>query len=449
MEITKTVTAKFRHTINKYDMFGDCAALLCGFSGGADSTALLEMLRLMCAENQIRLGAVHVNHMIRGADADSDEENCMRFCAERGIELFIRRADIPKIAAAEKTGIEETARRERYSLFNDLCVSEGFDRIAVAHNAGDNFETVLFNLFRGTGIRGLSGIPPVRDNIIRPLIGCSKVEIIGYCDENGLIYVNDGSNADTGYTRNFIRREIIPLAFRVNTAAEENVTRMCEQLRRDSDFLDAIADIGDMPESDAMLSRRITSEYTAFTGGGKLCRVHIENASKLIREGKLHGLVSLPGGVSIRKNRSGFAFVNTARAPSEPFCLPLKPGKNDLGAAGVVFVYDNPEALDEIKEVKNIYRLFIYKTLYSDKIDGSLYIRSRCGGDVIYNGGMTRSVKKLLNAKKIEPLERYSLPFFCDDRGVLWIPGVALRDGMEASGGAMESKLVYVVYAKD
>ncbi|MDD4772660.1 MAG: tRNA lysidine(34) synthetase TilS, partial [Eubacteriales bacterium] len=369
MDLINAVITKFRDTINKYDMFADCAAVLCGFSGGADSTALLDLLRLFCAEKGIRLGAVHVNHMIRGADADRDEAHCARFCGERGIELFIRRADIPQIAAAEKTGTEETARRERYRIFNDLCDSGGFDRIAVAHNAGDNFETVLFNLFRGTGIRGLSGIPPVRDNIVRPLIGCSKTEISGYCGENRLVYVSDDSNADTVYTRNFIRREIIPLALRVNSAAEENVTRMCEQLRRDSDFLDGIAGTSTAPESDAMLTRRIAHGYTSFTGGGRLSRVHIENAAELIRDGKLHGSVSLPAGVSIRKTRSGFIFENTDGNPPEPFRYPLKPGKNDPGAPGIVYLCACPEATEEIKkipeipeipeikEVKNIYRL--------------------------------------------------------------------------------------------
>lgn len=429
-------------------MFGESGAVLCGYSGGADSTALLHLLRSFCAENKIRLSAVHVNHMIRGETADRDQTHCMRFCQEQRIEIFIRNVNIPEIAAAENMGIEETARRERYRIFNALSDSEGFGRIAVAHNAGDNLETVLFNLLRGTGIRGLCGIPPVRENIIRPLIECSKNEITGYCVENRLDYVSDETNFDLAYTRNFIRREIVPLTHRVNDGAEENVTRMCAQLRRDSDFLDNLADNDERfasDDSDAMLTRRIAHGYSAFTSGGQLSAVHISDALRLLREGKLHGSVSLPARIAIRKTRTGFVFENEDITLPEPLNTPLKTGMNRLGENGVAFLYKN---IKDIKEIKNIYKLFIYKSLYSDKIKGSVYIRNRQNGDVIQSGGMTKSVKKLLCEKKIEPRQRSVLPFICDSEGILWIPGVAIRDGAEAIGENSETDIIYIGYAR-
>lgn len=446
MNYTKAINEKFQDIIKRYNMFCGQNAVLCGYSGGADSTALLHLMRLFCSGHNIRLAAVHVNHMIRGEEAESDERHCVRFCEEQNIELFVRRVNIPEIAANEGLGTEETARRERYRIFNMLCASDGFGRTAVAHNAGDNFETVLFNMLRGTGIRGLCGIPPVRGSIIRPLIECSKAEITGYCNENRLAYVTDSTNADTNYTRNFIRHEIIPLTERVNGSAEENVTRMCASLRRDSNYLDMLAKderfAGD--ESEALLTRRIMQSYASFTGGGQLESVHISDAVRLLREGRLHSSVSLPGLVAIRKTRSGFAFENEDSVKPEPFCVPLRTGINDLGPAGVIYLYNN---LKYIKEIKNIYKLFIHKTLYSDNINGGLYIRNRRSGDIIHCGGMTKSVKKLLCEKKIAPRQRSSLPFICDGDGILWIPGVALRDGAEAQCDG--EKTLYICYAKN
>lgn len=436
---TEAVKDKFYQTIKKYDMLGEKDALLCGYSGGADSTALLHLLHTFCTGNRIRIAAVHVNHRIRGEAADRDQQHCIRFCRERDIELFVRSADVPSLAAASNTGIEETARRERYRIFGELCVSEGFTKIATAHNSGDNLETVLFNLLRGTGIRGLCGIPPVRGAVIRPLIECSKEEITGYCRENGLGYASDETNGDPAYTRNFIRSEIVPLILRVNSRAEANVLRMCSQLRRDSDFLDGLA-LNDprfaSDSRDALLSRRIIQGYSAFAGGGQLQAVHVADALKLLKEGRLHGSVSLPSGIAMRKTRTGFVFEKGRKKPDEPFSCPLGEGKNDLGKAGAVFLCKN---INDIKEIKNIYKLFIYITLYSDKMKGVIYIRNRRNGDVIRSGGMTKSVKKLLGEKQTDPAERDLLPFVCDGEGLLWIPGIAVRDGAEKRGGNDEN----------
>lgn len=446
MIYTKAIIEKFQDTIKKYKMFDECGAVLCGFSGGADSAVLLHLLRAFCAENKIRLAAVHVNHMIRGDAAVRDQQHCVCFCQKYHIELFVKRVNIPQIAEAENMGIEETARLQRYKIFGEICVNEGFSKIAAAHHAGDNFETVLFHLLRGTGIRGLCGIPPVRGNIVRPLIECSKKEIIGFCSENELNYVSDDSNQDTSYTRNFIREKIIPLTYRVNAGAEENVTRMCSQLRRDSDFLDTIAANSIFfDDNDAMLTRRIQNGYFAFSGGRQLNSVHIEDALRLLRKGKLHGTVSLPAKIAIRKTREGFIFENENRIPREPFSIPMKTGKNDLGKAGFLFVCDH---FSKIKEMKNIYKLFIYKSLYSDKIKGGAIIRSRQNGDFLQSGGMKRSVKKLLCEKKIEPRLRWNLPFVCDEEGILWIPGVAVRDGAEAAErDESEAGILYIGYS--
>lgn len=450
MNYTEIIKSKFDNTIRKYGMIDGAVSVLCGFSGGADSTALLHLLRIRCREQGIRLAAVHINHMIRGGEADRDMQHCIGFCRDNDIELFVRSVNIPEIAAAGKMGTEEAARRERYRIFSQICSAGGFSVTAVAHNAGDNFETVLFNMLRGTGIRGLCGIPPVRNSVIRPLIECSRDEIVGYCNENKLPYVNDSTNSDIYYTRNFIRREIIPLMKHVNSGAEENVTRMCSELRRDSDFLDELSEKSDC-DSDALLSRRIMRQYTAFTGGRTLEHVHVEEVMKLLREGRLHGSVSLPGKAAVRKTRSGFVFERDDKIKTAPgyFSVPLKKGISDLGRSGIIGLFDSADEMaKDIKEIKNIYKLFIQVTLYSDKINGGLYIRNRLGGDSIRCGGMNRSVKKLLCEKKVPLEERGLLPFVCDGSGLLWIPGIAVRDGAEAPKDTEEkNKLFYVFYA--
>lgn len=196
---------KFQQALSDFDMLAGRRSVLVGFSGGADSALLLTLLS---ERRELRVCAAHLNHGIRGEEAERDEEFCRRFCLGINIPFFSARIDIPRLAAERKAGIEETARRERYAFFRRICEEEGLDCIATAHNATDNAETVLLRLIRGSGTDGLCGIPPVRDNIIRPLLLCTKEEILSECGRRGIRYVHDSSNDNTEYRRNFIRHRI-------------------------------------------------------------------------------------------------------------------------------------------------------------------------------------------------------------------------------------------------
>jgi tRNA(Ile)-lysidine synthase len=155
-----------------------------GFSGGADSVLLLIFLRKIQKELGFTLKAVHINHMIRGADADEDEAFSKEFAEALGIEFISKKIDVPSIAKSSKTGLEEAARNVRYQFLNEIVDStHAIGAIATAHNATDNLETVIFNLMRGTGINGLCGIAPVRDNIIRPMLQIPKAEILELLNE--------------------------------------------------------------------------------------------------------------------------------------------------------------------------------------------------------------------------------------------------------------------------
>ena len=301
MTTTNIVAGKFGTAIKQYNMLDGCTGILVGYSGGADSSALLRLLCGLCRERDIYLVAVHVHHGIRGDEADRDAEFCRRTCEELGVEFRLIRADIPALASRLGRGIEETARDFRYSEFGRILESDArLSHVAVAHNSDDNAETPIFNLVRGCGVDGLGGIAPIRplgnvaqpiveaaqgnafaqssynsdhaqsshngDHaqssyngdyaqsshngdyaqqragiLIRPLIRVQKREILGYCAENGIEYIIDSTNADTAYTRNYIRAEIIPRLERLNPSFLTAAERLAGLARADSDSLDRTA----------------------------------------------------------------------------------------------------------------------------------------------------------------------------------------------------------------
>ena len=199
-----------KRTISDYMMLETGENVLVALSGGADSAALLLSLR----ELGYPVRAFHLNHCLRGAESDRDEAFCRRLCEKLGVELTVERVDIA--AAAGDSAVEETARRIRYARLEHAAHGV---KIAVAHNADDNLETMLFHLVRGTGAKGLTGIPPVRGRIIRPLIEVERREIEAFLRERGQDFVTDSTNADTAYTRNRLRQEVVPVLRELNPQA--------------------------------------------------------------------------------------------------------------------------------------------------------------------------------------------------------------------------------------
>lgn len=216
-----------------------CAAL----SGGADSTALLRVLKELGGELSLELSACHLNHGLRGDESDRDEEFCRRLCDNLNIPLYTRKIDV-RVLAEKHESSEETARRVRYSFFEDALGFFGAELLATAHTQSDNSETVLLNLLRGTGLRGLCGIPRERGlgefRIIRPLLDCSKDEICGYLASLGQGYVTDSSNLREDYTRNKIRLRVLPELRGINPSADAVIARMSGLLREDEELLDSL-----------------------------------------------------------------------------------------------------------------------------------------------------------------------------------------------------------------
>lgn len=184
--------------------------VLIALSGGPDSVFLLHILKKFESKLGISLGAVHINHMIRGKAAKDDEVFCVNLCLYLGIELAVVRKNVRRFAHKNKISVEEAGRILRYREFSKECLKSGYTKIATAHNSNDNAETILLNLIKGAGIKGLSGIPVKRGKIIRPTLNIKKEEILDYLKEKNIRYQTDFSNLSNDYERNFIRNEIIP-----------------------------------------------------------------------------------------------------------------------------------------------------------------------------------------------------------------------------------------------
>lgn len=220
-----------------YRMIERGNAVVAALSGGADSVSLLHALKQLSEQLGIEVSACHINHHIRGEESDRDMRFCEELCDTLHIPLVIREANVTELQQKHES-LEECARRVRYDFFAE--VSEG-RKLATAHNSNDCAETVLLNMMRGTGLKGLCGVPPVRGNIIRPLIYCTRAEVEEYCSANGLSWVTDSTNLNVDYTRNKIRHIILPEMLKINGSLFSTMNRMEHSLRSDSDFLEEMA----------------------------------------------------------------------------------------------------------------------------------------------------------------------------------------------------------------
>lgn len=413
------------------------SGVLLGLSGGADSVALLFSLLKFREECDFLLKAVHINHCIRGEEADFDERFSKELCSKLGVPFESFKIDVPKIAKQTGKGLEEAARIARYDAFNSLILQdEGISSIAVAHNATDNLETVIFNMLRGSGIAGVSGIKPVRDNIFRPLIYSSKKLIVSALEAANIQFVVDSTNNSSDYSRNYIRNEIIPRLTKINENPEKMCTRMSSNLREDGDFLSQLAiRFFKQKQINGVFLKQdfLTLEKPIFSRVLMLMckreglpvpeKVHIDSIFELL--GGKDFTFSLSG----KKNfvsAEGKIFIGDAVAQKEDFYYKLNEGINKFSEFESIILLSREKNYDCFS---NIYKKSIQVKFKFDIISNGLYIRSKSDGDFYRFNGMTRKLKKLFNDKKIPLSERKDIPVFCDDEGILFVPGFNIRDG--------------------
>ncbi len=421
-------------TVSKYSMDPMIrSGVLVGLSGGADSVMLLCFL----LEYRRRLGldfpilACHVNHCIRGKEADADEAFCRSLCEDLGVELVCEKYDVPFHAKRFHLGIEEAARDIRYRTFARIIQGRNdISSIAVAHNMSDLAETVVFNVLRGGGARGAGGIPPVRDNIFRPLIDISKSDILSFLNDSGIPYVTDSTNLSDEYSRNYVRGHIIPSFERISSDPERMLARFADIMRSDEDFIRGLA-IEFINEHQSVVNRELLALHPAVyarvlsimadrAGGSMSYRIASDIRGLLNKDNFSYSLI----GATFVCER-GICRVTRSVGSKIDYCFAIEKGTNDLSPLNAHFVLSD-EKIN--KNCKNIYKISIQANLSSAIINGSLYLRPKQDGDTVYYGGMTHKLKKLFSDRKIPPSKRRLIPILCDDSGVVWVPGFGVRD---------------------
>jgi tRNA(Ile)-lysidine synthase len=409
---------KVKQTIDKYNLLDDVKSLAVGVSGGADSMCLLEILSKLKVEYDIIIKAVHLNHNIRGDEALRDQKAVEAFCKKLGIECLIYSVDIPSLAKEMGIGEEECGRIKRYECFSDV----GCDAVATAHTLSDSIETMMFNLIRGTGVKGLCGIPPKRDNIIRPLIECSRNEIENYCKENHISYVTDSTNLSDDYTRNYIRHNIIPAFGKINESFESAIAGTLETLKNENAFIESSKNSliensksdGDFKTSEfinahSAVRRRALAEILSLYMIKDIEKRHIDLLDEAVIDGK--------GKIEISKDlyivvSNGIISAQGVEAQSSKWICQEQNG-----------VFNTPYGKYIIEPASAGY---IYKnTVDADKILSQLIMSSRENGDRFYDKkrGQSKTLKKLFNEKKIPPAIRNSIAILRDGENIVWIDG--------------------------
>jgi tRNA(Ile)-lysidine synthase len=373
---------------------------------------------------------------------------------------------VPALARALHGGgaIEETARDVRYTALLREAERACAFKIALAHTASDNTETVVFNLSRGTALAGLRGIPPKRAHmsaeIIRPLILCTREEIEGYCKENSLDYRTDSTNADVHYRRNYIRKKIIPLMHELNPALHKRVGIMCESLRCDEDFIKSEAmrflsenasESGEIEAKKLLLLHkavrvRVLAAMFARVSEASLEEKHFSDIEKLLSSGKDGARIMLPGKISAMLKNGALCFIKEATLAEEnrktEFLKRVPLGACDFGGMFATVFYrkgTEDETTSEVIDEFSKNAILVRKIEFPESTAKMLRVRNRENGDKYVFGGMTRTLKKLLTGETETAKKRR--PVFCDKDGIFWFPDFRVRDDVYAA----EEK-TYVLY---
>jgi tRNA(Ile)-lysidine synthase len=410
--------------INSVSEFLNCiekGRILVALSGGGDSVCLLSVLKELGAD----ICAFHLNHGIRGEEADRDQAFCRELCNDLGIRFYTKNADIPAVSKECGKGIEETARAVRYQLLNEIADATESRYIATAHNGDDNAETVIFNLVRGCSSDGLCGIPAVRGRIIRPLLNSTRAEIDAYLEERQIQYVTDSTNSDESYTRNKIRHSVMPVLRSINPSVVTAVSRLCESVRNDKNYFeDRLLECGSALPADlplSLLTRQISKRYEAKTGLS-LDFAHINKIAESVKN-RVCTTLDLPGKVCVYVYYGDYSFEK--RTVCSEYCVPVQRGITEIPQKNTKIFYGN----------ENVYKLATSVTVDCGKIVGSLYARPRMEGDRIKVFGVSKSVRKEFINKKIPLCVRNDIPIICDDEGIVYVPYIGADDRVFSNSG--------------
>lgn len=428
--------------LDKWHMLEPGMRILTGFSGGADSTALLQLLWEYGQERKISVCAVHVNHGIRGEEAKRDQQFCEYFCQERAIPLEIICRDVPQIARTQGISLEEAGRNVRYEVFEKVLFEKRADRVALAHHQNDQAETILFHQMRGTGLRGLRGMEPVRLPYIRPFLCVTRKEIESWLQKEGLAWVEDTSNQELDFTRNQIRHRVLYAMEEIRPGCAARMSGMAEQLSEIDDFLEQEAraafhrcvrektgtcriSIPVLERLHPALQKLVVLKCLERISGKRkdLESIHIEQILSLAK-GRRGGRVTLPGGcVAVLGYeelvlKKGYGFSKTGE---EVYCMP-----DDICLyMGSVFSF----RLEERKKDDEIPVNRYTKWFDYDKIKDSIVLRTRRPGDYLeHEAGAHKKLKDYLIDSKIPREERDRCILLADGSHILWVVGMRISE---------------------
>jgi tRNA(Ile)-lysidine synthase len=382
------------------------------------------------------VAAAHYNHMLRGRESDRDEAFVREFCQSRGITLVTERGDVAGYAQAHGLSVELAARTLRYEFLERAASEIGAKVIATAHTADDNVETILLNLTRGTGLGGLTGIPPVRGRIVRPMLSVTRQQALDYLQSQQIPHVEDSTNQEDIYTRNRLRHSVVPVLRRENPSLSETVARMAELLRRDEDYLSEQAQrfLEQYGQSDSLpveplLAQpwSIASRVLRKMAGGELSMAHVEAMLSVASKG---GLADVAG---MRVGRAGDRLVFSVQ-DRDP--LPLR----TLVIGQPLWL---PEAELWVKSrkltaypplVHKSFNIFCFKY---ENICGNITIGARVSGDSFRPAGRgcTKTLKQLFLEHNTPSWVRQAVPVLRDEAGILAVYGMGSAEHVTAEPG--------------
>ena len=400
---------KLHRFISQNEMIQPGDHVICAVSGGADSVALLFAMYLLRDKLRIALEAAHFNHNLRGDESQRDEEFVRQLCDRLDIPLHVGTGRIE----AGKKGLEAAARDVRYAYLLSLG-----GKVATAHTANDNAETVLMHLVRGTGLRGLGGIAPVNGRLLRPMLNVTRHEVMAFLEEYHLSCVEDSSNHTDQFMRNRLRHSVMPMLEAENPRLAENLSAMAMRLRKDDQLLEELAqdsatvnitELRALPES---LRNRVIVNFLKNGGVSEPEAEHIDAIGRLIDSDRPSARVMLGNGITLARRYDIIEFQESVEELGE-IALPC-PGTIVLENIGVriccepaVCMIDTADAFTIIPE-------------------GQIVIRSRQAGDRIRLFAGTKDLKKLFIDRKIPAIRRTQIPVLSDDTGVLGVYGVGV-----------------------
>ena len=417
--------------------FGDAKIVAAAVSGGSDSMALLSLLISSPKKYGAEVVAINVEHGIRGESSLSDSAFVKKFCDDNGVTCISYSVNAAEYAKTNKLSVEQAARILRYRCFEDAIKSGKCDVVATAHHALDNLESVLFNLFRGTGLKGVCGILPRYDGgkIVRPLLKITKAEITEYISENDIPYVTDETNFCDDYTRNFLRLNIIPEIKKIFPDAERSAARFCELVSEDEDYLSSLSAAAIKTENGkAYLSADLPKPVfgRAEIAALKLLgvkkdweKVHIDDAFALTKK-ETGKSVNLLCGIVARREYDYVVFEKAEETPrSGGMPSPV------LFAAGEWVFADKTLKIEIINKAGTDLKSGLF--LAEEKVPANAVIRTMEPGDEFTKfGGGTKKLCDYLTDKKIPEPMRITLPIVAAGSDVLAIFGVAVSDKVKA-----------------